>query len=486
MDSQKNTTNKETNTTIHYLSGEPGSGKTTALIAIMKTLVASTDRVLLVQPTHALLTSTIEALTEGSDGIDTARIAHVQHDTDSTLQLCINAITDVSKSIICCTDRTAFRLSPVHFTGLTVIIDDVTSTSCTRTVQVTSTHKTVLNEILSLTDHSGYYSYTIAPAITDGTASTHDINGCLATYKPAIEYDKMYMSGDVFDPSTTQIQLLFAFDLTKMRTAKRIIAARSNFENTMLYQTNKHLINFVPLELPQPYDLKHNTEYFNRLNVMYYMQNGRFSGEWQRNNPDAYKAMIDHAAGIIGDVPTLYTRNSTADDIYSDTRWHYVAPFADGLNDYRDYTCVVYMCSMLPSAGEIQIYKAVFGEHMSFETVAAARNYETLYQFLNRSNIRDYKSKNIVTIIVPDRFMAEYLSNRCTHIPGVVDDSARTAGRPAIDAPAELQHNLSIWRTRNKNAQDYLTKAKKIATKYAIKYPDHIEYINNRLLGTQK
>lgn len=471
---------------IEYISASAGAGKTTKLINFVRLAVHEyNSRVIIVQPTHELLQQTLVDLTVSYNYeqpiIPQSSVTVIGSDAAgiSTVQQAIDAINDVSIKVLLMTDKTAFRLSPVHFKNMIVLLDDVTTLTSTKEINVCDRDREILRDILNLKKHGDCFKYTIADL--EGCSTYHDLG--IKAYIPDIAYDDMYISGDVFDPSVKQVQLLFAFDPTKLAQAKSVIACRAHFESTLFYQCYKDVVDFAPCtELSAGIQVQDNYE--QRLEVLYYTTD-RYSSSWQNQHEDQLKKIIADAHARVGS-KCLCACNASKIDLLNGTGWQIIKPCAEGLNRYTGFYAAVWLCSMLPNCKEVSIYQAVFGQHITADVIATARTYEQAYQCIMRTNLRVYSSNIKIVVIVPDFYTAKFLHPSPILIDGVVNTSAKKVGRPVLDVPVVLQNTLKIWRSRNKSAQDYLIKAKKIAQKYAIKYPDHIDYINNRLLGTQE
>ena len=113
--------------------------------------------------------------------------------------------------------------------------------------------------------------------------------------------------------------------------------------------------------------------------------------------------MIDHAKTVVSN-KCIYSTNSSTLHLFEPVQkyWQYVTPCAEGINKYKSYDSAVWMCSMLPHSKEVAIYRDVFGEHIDTDTIATARSYEAAYQFIMRTNMRDYTSTQKVTVVAWD------------------------------------------------------------------------------------
>ena len=113
------------------------------------------------------------------------------------------------------------------------------------------------------------------------------------------------------------------------------------------------------------------------------------------------------------------------------------APKLAGSDEYKTLSNVAFLAAMRPSGDERQFVERAL--LISEDEVIRWREYNTLYQFVMRINLRVYESWEIANVYVFDQWQAEYLRERfggcleMTHIKGVLGNGAgvKKGGRPA-------------------------------------------------------
>jgi hypothetical protein len=467
--------NITTNNKQYYIDSGCGTGKTTRMI---QTISDTTDaRYLIMQPTHELLQQTASRMrTQGISGIKVIDSAGAYN---STVEHCINAINDQNNRVIMCTGITGFRLTQKNFIGLRVWIDDIPDVTASHTPIVVDKATDRIADLLDIKPHeSGKYCTFTA---SDKIKSSDLKRAASAVILPSVAYDTMCMLNDVSDENVKQLQVMYYYDITKLNTADEIVWLRSNFTKSMVYLCFSSTVDFVPYPVSS---IINTVNPFDRLRVFHYMQNGqRYSGSFQERYPDQVHNMIRDIRNRVHADTTISTCNQDKINEYN-LPGKYVSPCSQGSNDYIHADTAVWMTSMLPSSSEVAIYKAVFGDHITQDDIAYARCYDYLIQYVFRTVIRDPLSTVIVSVYVPDEFMARALHPNPTLIPGVVQNTAKKIGRPSVNVDPSLQRRVSDFRRNTPiSTPEYLTKAKKWINKQIQKYgPSCADYLQEKLL----
>jgi hypothetical protein len=121
----------------------------------------------------------------------------------------------------------------------------------------------------------------------------------------------------------------------------------------------------------------------------------------------------------------LWTANGRTRERITLPENHFENPKSHGRNDLQHYRAVAFLAAMKGSKFEIGQLKSICG--MTAQQLADWREYNVLYQFVLRSNLRDFASADPVTVYVFSRRQAEYLRDRLGGAPirkidGVVED----------------------------------------------------------------
>jgi hypothetical protein len=154
----------------------------------------------------------------------------------------------------------------------------------------------------------------------------------------------------------------------------------------------------------------------------------------------------EHAKGD----PVLWTANEKLKDRSKLSSADYISPKAHGRNDLQHYTRVAWLAAMKASKFEIGTLREVCG--MTAQDLTDWREYNTLYQFVMRSILRDFGSAVPVVVYVFSRKQAEYLQTRLGgtihKAQGViVDEPIRCIDQDGAMTPKERQ-KVKFWRDK--------------------------------------
>ena len=121
----------------------------------------------------------------------------------------------------------------------------------------------------------------------------------------------------------------------------------------------------------------------------------------------------------------IYTINDKMKGRLADAfKGEYITPKAHGRNDLQHYNNCLWLAAMKISHFEARLVQKLFD--ISVEEQVLWREYNPMYQFIMRINIRDYTSAINNNIYVVDEEQARYLQKRLgceiEHIPNVVPD----------------------------------------------------------------
>ncbi len=111
-----------------------------------------------------------------------------------------------------------------------------------------------------------------------------------------------------------------------------------------------------------------------------------------------------------------------------------ITPKAHGINDRQHYKAALWLAAMNPNDGQAQQYKDYAG--MTKEDIVKDRELNAIYQFVMRTNLRDWESNVFVNLYVWSQDQAEYLKERLgceiEKIDNVIDETTKKVGRPKM------------------------------------------------------
>jgi len=215
---------------------------------------------------------------------------------------------------------------------------------------------------------------------------------------------------DVYNNKCNQLTTTAWVNIEKYKNLNITFMA-NRFTNTLIYRANPSL--FEETTLP---GLRKRTVPVNDRLKVYYFSKQRFTRALRSKNPDALQKAV---AWINQNVKKkyFYTTNTSTGKILNGD---YIKPVSRGMNTYQDYTTCVWLASMKPSPVESKQLELMFG--LSREQIIQARELENIYQFVNRSNLRDYSSEQVIEVYVFDEEQARSLSTNIQYIDVGIDD----------------------------------------------------------------
>lgn len=187
-----------------------------------------------------------------------------------------------------------------------------------------------------------------------------------------------------------------------------------------------------------------------RVSIVYFAEHRDSSITRFKEGDVPLAAISEFIKRDTGEKPVLWTANERlkADCLLPAT--DFISPKAHGRNDLQHYTHVAWLAAMKASKFEITSLQSVCG--MTSQALTDWREYNALYQFVMRSNLRDYDSATPVVIYVFSRKQAEYLQHRLggelQHVSGIVVDNQPRAYD--VDGPmtASERNKVKHWRDK--------------------------------------
>ncbi|WP_323744250.1 hypothetical protein [Pectobacterium carotovorum] len=387
---------------INYISADCGAGKTYALT---KMIQRTDDRYIIVQGTLQLVEQTKSTLdtickvitSKNSDSVENDLHAFLMKPTHRVL-----VITD--KAFMRITDLSLLRQWHIY-------LDDVVNFHSYNVINTEKKYEVehqLFKDFDPLSDQ-----YLTAKAITE---FSDDLVQTMSTRFGFIQdYDHFVMNSNFFDKigkmgnldvygsENNQLTIFSWVNIAKY-AGLDITFMSNKFEESLVYKADPELFEEVKLNGMR----ERSVPVQNRLKVHYFSEE-RFSRTYRNNNPDALRKVAEWINNNVSEY--FYTTNSDNKGIL---KGKYIDPISRGMNTYQDYTKCVWLVSMKPSPVETKQLELMF--KLTREEVVQARERENLYQFVQRSNLRDYDSAEIIDVYVFDREQALSLSDDVNHI----------------------------------------------------------------------
>ena len=399
-----------------YVSAECGSGKTTAICNLINN---STEKHILVQNTQELIKQTAKQINDCKYIITDS----VPRD-ESVISTVINFLNGSSSSTLLITDKTFFKIPIELLSGWNVYIDDVTNFHSFQNINEgdvnikNAIRNSLIHNVQSLDEQNMYIAAEKKPEI-QGEVLKNILNQL-----PAInENDMFIMNNEYFtDPEKAQLNITAWKDLNKYNDVS-ITFLGANFENSLIYKGNKELFESTKLEGL----LTRKTELKERIKVYYFSKNRMLSQTWKTTNPGKVQKIYSFIGEKLEGQDFYWTKNKS--DSHRLKNGTEISPDARGFNQYRHLDTCVWLACMRPSETEAKQCKLFF--KIDGEAIHAAREYESLHQFVLRGVSRDFDSTEMQIVYVFDECQARSLTDNIEYIDlGIDDDEQRQRGRP--------------------------------------------------------
>ena len=263
---------------------------------------------------------------------------------------------------------------------------------------------------------------------------------------------KIQNGNETYCNDCNQLSIMAWVDVKKYIDAGLNMTFMANkFTESLLYRSNPTMFTKSLINLRQ-----RKVAVNKRLKVYYFLEKKRFSNTYRTENPNAL-ANIAHyiQKSISGQYYYTANKNNANDMQKILSSGQYISPNSRGMNMFQHFTTAVWLASMKPSPVEVVMCREYFG--ISGKDLIQAREYENLYQFINRSNLRDYDSDSEIVIYVIDREQAESLGTmNMHHIDlGLENDNSVSSplGRPIIysDEDKALRKAFSTYMSNRKD-----------------------------------
>lgn len=390
---------------LKYISADCGAGKTHALI---QQILRTDDRYIVVQGTLQLVEQTHNELGTVSKMITSRNC------TESVEKDIHKFLLNPTSRVLVITDKAFINIKDLTLLRQwKVFLDDVVNF---HTFNVINTEKKfevehqLFQEFDELSDQ-----YLTAKSVTE---FNDDLVQAMSTKFGFIQdYDHFLMNSnfftkigkvsnqDVYSNECKQLTILAWVDIAKYSNLDITFMA-NKFEESLIYKGNPNLFKEVKLT-----GMRERTVPVSERLKVYYFSEERFTRTYRDKNPEALPKVAEWINSNMDASEYFYTTNSDSKGILNGK---YIDPISRGMNTYQDYTKCVWLASMKPSPVETKQLELMFS--LTRDEVVQARERENLYQFINRSNLRDYNSTSMIEVYVFDKEQAESLSTNIEYV----------------------------------------------------------------------
>jgi hypothetical protein len=236
----------------------------------------------------------------------------------------------------------------------------------------------------------------------------------------------------------SQVSIFCKLDIERVLGSwQSVFVTAANFTDSLMYQLHP--------------DVFEKDENFGKKLLFRKHQNGKLitihygvDTVWSKkfmSETDARDRLLDAARGVFAGKEFLLQANKDYDDSIPASVRLPNAPH--GLNDYMGYDCLIFVSALNPYGDYFKYLNHNYG--LTSEDVRKAIYYQTLYQAVLRTSIRDKDSETYKIIVVPDKSASEYLK---TLFPQCTTKKLQNLGIPK-PAPDDVEAGRAIRRKKD-------------------------------------
>ncbi|QGU14733.1 hypothetical protein GNG27_08705 [Leclercia sp. 119287] len=413
---------------MNYIQGDCGSSKTYMTIEMIK----RTDI------PYLLVHSELQLMKQSAAALgDICTV--ISSETHSNVEYAVNQfLKEPTHRVLIISERAFLRISDLSLLkNRKIMLDDVVSFHCYKVINTEKKHEVHKQLFTSFTDLDKQYC-TAVPITRFYDDLLSDIH---QRFEFIDLYDEFRMNSnffstkiqdghEVYRDDCNQLSIMAWVDIQKYVDAGLDMTFLANkFTESLLYRSHPSLFTEVKMSLRQRV-----VPVSERLKVYYFLDKKRFTSTFRTDNPSALPTIAQYIEQNVTGQYYYTSNSSTKGDMGKILTGQYISPNSRGMNAYQSYTTAVWLASMKPSPVEAVMCREQFG--ITGQDLVQAREFENLYQFINRSNLRDYDSQSEIVVYVVDREQAESLgAANIHHIDlGLEDDSTEKLkpGRPEV------------------------------------------------------
>ena len=392
---------------LKFSQGDCGSHKTYSMIEMIK----RTDI------PYLLVHSELQLMKQSAAALgDICTL--ISSETHSNVEYAVNQfLKEPSHRVLIISERAFLRISDLSLLkNRKTILDDVVSFHCYKVVNTEKKHEVHKQLFTSFTDLDKQYC-TAVPI----TRFNDDLLSDIHKRFEFIElYDEFRMNSNFFSTKIqdghemyrddcNQLSIMACVNIQKYADAGLNMTFMANkFTESLLYRSNPGLFTEVKMTLRQ-----RAVPVSERLKVFYFLDKKHFTRTFRHENPNVLPTIAQYIEQNVTGQYYYTSNSSTKGDVSKILTGQYISPNSRGMNAYQSYTTAVWLASMKPSPVEVVMCREQFG--ITGQDLVQAREFENLYQFINRSNLRDYDSQSEIVVYVADKEQAVSLGTANIH-----------------------------------------------------------------------
>lgn len=464
---------------MYYISMKCGSGKGLYMNAKIKEGVSKGERHIVVQTTKILL----EQFKVYLDELNPLLLVSTDDQYESILPSISEALQNDDNKVVMITDKCFYRLETYKLKGWKVWIDDCTKSFdlfirgiCEEDKEaILSVYEKLFITSDDFMEISGYENDPVnkkykSVQLNDDFILSADTKILHSFYKNLSYYHEIAVLNDSLTGDVNQLVIAGWYDLSRyVDNSIDITYLANDFESSLLFKRWSHLFEEIHIEG----DFEKINANDSRIDVKYFFEvtktdSGLSKEQLKKNTTNIQKVRKWLADNVAKDSYIWTTNNECSFDLPGKK----LPVVTRGLNEYTEYNTCIFIAAM-NAHPQSDVY---LNELFEFTREDILQEYETeqFYQFVYRSCIRNYESKERCTVYVYDSGIANSIPAGSIEYIDIGLSSQKKKRGPVsrVEAPKELLMKFKNWKNKWNGRADTFIRFEKWVVKVINKYPD--------------
>lgn len=387
---------------LKYITADCGAGKTFQLIQQVK---SCTEKFIIVQGTQKLCKQTYDDINDSS----LAKII-ISDEVSNVYESVVEFLMNTTHRVLIVCDVTFLQIKDTTLLkNWKIFLDDVVNFHNFKNIN-TEQKGLVEDHIFHSFEAIGNNHVTAKPVYD---FSDEIVESAAGVFNFVKQYDYFLFNAGFFEKvgatdsykkTKDQLQIMSWVNLNRF-IGLDITFMAHDFEKTLVYLSS-------PESFEQAYfpSLRSRSKPLQERMRVFYFSHIPLTRSLRENSPEQFEKVI----AWINDNVTDYIFTVNSDQNTKILNGKYLKPKSRGINDYINVSNAVWLASMKPSRLEQRQVELMF--NITSQQITNSREYEELYQFVQRTALRHYESDSIVNVYVFDKEQAHSLSDNPTFI----------------------------------------------------------------------
>lgn len=376
---------------FQYIDLPSGQGKSTLMISIIK---SNPDKnYLVVVPSKQL---------QRQSRVNVGTGLVINSDTHSDLlETIVKQLRSKDERVLYITDKMFWRIDDLSLLkNWTVFLDDCVNYFDYDDAEIRIEDGSLPSALYAqIFDFDNGYQSGFARVKLSTSKLSDDLKLVQNRYKKFEYYKNVCINSEVFlDANCKHLYIVGYHELFSYANAGvDMIFMAANFSQSLIYK------KYYKLFVPYNHGIVPNTTNNRRLTIKYFMENRKLSAKLLKDHPEIAEK-IGQYINSQKHTELLWTCNESRISEWG-VSGDYITPCQRGMNDYTDYTVAAFLGSMKINPVMGKMIEDILG-HTDGDIIQQ-NEYEACYQFVYRTNLRDYSSTQDIVLYVADKATAE-------------------------------------------------------------------------------